>query len=198
LEPNSGWKQKLIQPKLPSMKLVHLLPVGNVDMSLLESLSRSLPECLPVCCEILASPLDPGAAYHAERQQFHSSEILQRMQRLATRSWRLLAIADVDLYIPILTYVFGEAQIAGPCAVVSAFRLRQEFYGLAGDEDLLRQRLLKECVHELGHTLELRHCQDYRCAMASSHAVEWIDLRGSTFCDSCRSRVEAGRSFQVA
>jgi archaemetzincin len=180
------------------MKLVHLLPVGNVDMSLLESLSRSLPECLPVRCEILASPLDAAAAYHAERQQFHSSEILQRMQPLAARSWRLLAIADVDLYIPILTYVFGEAQIAGPCAVVSAFRLRQEFYGLDADENLLRQRLLKECVHELGHTLELRHCQDYRCAMSSSHAVEWIDLRESTLCESCRSILEAGRCFQVA
>jgi archaemetzincin len=180
------------------MKLVHLLPVGNIDRALLESLSRSLPECLPVRCGILASPLDPGAAYHAERQQFHSSEILQRMQPLATGSWRLLAIADVDLYIPILTYVFGEAQIAGSCAVISAFRLRQEFYGWDADEDLLRQRLLKECVHELGHTLELRHCQDYRCAMASSHAVEWIDLRESTLCESCRSRVEAGRCFQVA
>jgi archaemetzincin len=180
------------------MNLVHLLPVGNIDSALLESISRLLPECLPVRCEILASLLDPVSAYHAERQQFHSSEILQRMQALAPRSWRLLAIADVDLYIPILTYVFGEAQIAGPCAVVSAFRLRQEFYGLDGDEDLLRERLLKECVHELGHTLELRHCQDYRCAMASSHAVEWIDLRESTLCESCRSRVEAGRGFQLA
>jgi len=198
LEPDSGWKQKLIQPKLASMNLVHLLPVGNIDSALLESISRLLPECLPVRCEILASLLDPVSAYHAERQQFHSSEILQRMQALAPRSWRLLAIADVDLYIPILTYVFGEAQIAGPCAVVSAFRLRQEFYGLDGDEDLLRERLLKECVHELGHTLELRHCQDYRCAMASSHAVEWIDLRESTLCESCRSRVEAGRGFQLA
>jgi archaemetzincin len=180
------------------MNLVHLLPVGNIDTALLESVSRSLPECLPVRCEILASPFDPGAAYHAERQQFHSSEILQRMQPLATRSWRLLAIADVDLYIPILTYVFGEAQIAGPCAVVSAFRLGQEFYGLDRDEDLLRERLLKECVHELGHTLDLRHCQDYRCAMASSHAVEWIDLRESTFCESCRSRVEDARCFELA
>jgi hypothetical protein len=61
LEPNSGWKQKLIRPKLASMNLVHLLPVGNIDMALLESLSRSLPECLPVRCEILASPLDPAA-----------------------------------------------------------------------------------------------------------------------------------------
>lgn len=117
---------------------------------------------------------------------------------VSERSWRLLAIADVDLYIPILRYVFGEAQIGGPCAVVSTYRLRQEFYGLQGNEDLFRDRLLKECVHELGHTLDLRHCQDYRCAMASSHAVEWIDLRQRTLCDSCRLQLEESRYFEVA
>jgi archaemetzincin len=105
--------------------------------------------------------------------------------------WRLLAIADVDLYIPILKYVFGEAQIGGPCAIVSTFRLRQEFYGLEADDALLRWRLLKESVHELGHTLELRHCEDYRCAMASSHAVEWIDLRESALCEVCQAKAES-------
>ena len=107
------------------------------------------------------------------------------------QDWRLLGVTDVDLYIPILKYVFGEAQIAGPCALVSAYRLRQEFSGLDRDDGLLGQRLLKESVHELGHTLELRHCQDYRCVMASSHAVEWIDLRETTLCNSCQSQVES-------
>ena len=181
------------------MNLVYLLPVGTIERSILEDLRLLLPECLPVRCEVLGSTLDPATAYHAERQQFHSSEVLQCMRGLVSaRCWRLLAIANVDLYIPILTYVFGEAQIGGPCALVSAYRLRQEFYGLEPDEELLRQRLLKECVHELGHTLELCHCQDYRCAMASSHAVEWIDLRESALCESCRSRLEASSCFEVA
>lgn len=182
-----------------AMKLVHLLAIGKIERSLLESVRESLPRCLPVRCEILPSALDPAACYHHERQQFYSSEILQRMYlMMAQHAWRLLAVADVDLYIPILRYVFGEAQIGGPCAVVSAYRLRQEFYGLDPDEELLRERLLKECVHELGHTLDLRHCQDYRCAMASAHAVEWIDLRGSTMCDSCGSQLEAKRVLRSA
>lgn len=181
------------------MRLVQLLPVGNVERSLLEWLRASLPDSLPIRCEIVPSALNPAVAYHAERQQCHSSEILQRMNALLSdHCWRLLAIADVDLYIPILKYVFGEAQIGGRCAVVSAYRLRQEFYGLDGDEDLLRDRLLKECVHEIGHTLDLRHCQDYRCAMASSHAVEWIDLRQKTLCGSCLVRLEESRCFEVA
>jgi len=174
------------------MNLVHLLPVGKVERSLLEDLRAAIPQCLHVACEILPAELDPVPSYHIERQQYHSSEILQRMQAfLRPEDWRLLGVAQVDLYIPILKYVFGEAQVGGPCALVSSHRLRQEFYGLDRDDALLSQRLLKESVHELGHTLDLRHCQDYRCAMASSHAVEWIDLREATLCDSCRSQAGA-------
>ena len=130
------------------MNLVHLLPVGSVDVALLESLRAAIPESLPVECEILPFSLDPAPSYHIERQQFHSSEILQRMQGLVRpKDWRFLAVANVDLYIPILKYVFGEAQLGGPCAVVSAFRLRQEFYGLEANDALFRQRLLKESIH---------------------------------------------------
>ena len=174
------------------MNLLHLLPVGKVDASLLRDLCTGIPRSLSLECEILPYELDPTPSYHPERQQYHSSEILQRMQPLVRPGdWRMLAVADVDLYIPILKYVFGEAQMGGPCALVSVHRLRQEFYGLDRDDPLLGKRLLKESVHELGHTLGLRHCQDYNCVMASSHSVELIDLRGSTLCDSCRIQVES-------
>ena len=174
------------------MNLVRLLPVGNVDTALLKDLRAAIPRCFQVACEISPLQLDAAASYHVERQQYHSSEILHRMQALVRpQDWRLLGVADVDLYIPILKYVFGEAQMGGPCAVISSHRLRQEFYGLEGDKDLLSQRLLKEAVHELGHTLDLHHCPDYRCAMASAHTVEWIDLRESALCEACRYHVEA-------
>lgn len=177
------------------MKHLRLLPIGKVDARILQELCAAIPRRMNVQCEIVAAGLDPAVAYHAERQQYHSSEILGRMQALVERSiWRVLGIADVDLYIPILKYVFGEAQMGGPCAVVSLYRLRQEFYGLERDDALLGERLLKECIHELGHTLELRHCQDYRCAMSSAHAVEWIDLRESTLCESCRAEVRLRNS----
>jgi len=174
------------------MNLVHLLPVGSTAVSLLEDLRAAIPKRLPLRCEILPVTLDPTPSYHAERQQFHSSEILQRMQSfIRPKGWRLLAVAEVDLYIPILKYVFGEAQMGGPCALVSTYRLRQEFYGLDRDETLMRERLLKEAIHELGHTLNLRHCQDYQCAMASSHSVEWIDLRENRLCDACMYALES-------
>jgi archaemetzincin len=97
----------------------------------------------------------------------------------------LLAVTDCDLFVPILTFVFGEAQLQGGCALVSTHRLHEEFYGLETREELTRERLLKEAVHELGHTFGLRHCRDWRCAMASTHAVERLDLKEAAFCPAC-------------
>jgi archaemetzincin len=171
------------------MKRLDLLPIGDVELRVLEQLGPPLAQQFHVAWDIVHPGLDPQFAYHAERQQYHSTELLARMHScLEPDCWRLLGITGHDLYIPILTFVFGEAQMAGPAAVVSTHRLQQEFYGLAPDRNLHAERLLKEAVHELGHTLDLRHCEDYRCAMAPSHAVEWIDLKESGLCPACMER----------
>jgi archaemetzincin len=171
------------------MSLLQLLAIGKVEEELLDGLEAAIPQFFGARCEILRRVLDPAPAFHGERRQYHSSELLQLMQGLVgLRCSRLLGVTEVDLYIPILTFVFGEAQIGGPCAVISSYRLRQEFYGLPADQVLLRQRLLKEATHELGHSFGLAHCDDYRCAMASSHSVEWIDLKESMLCVNCRQR----------
>src|SRR5262252_5509909 len=171
------------------MKTLDLLPIGNFDERLLMEVAPSLAEAFRVPCQIVGPRLDPQFAFHPERQQFHSTEIIQAMQAGAADGvWRVLGITGVDLYIPILTFVFGEAQMGGPCTVVSFHRLMQEFYGLPGDTNLLVQRLIKEAVHEVGHTLHLTHCDDYSCAMAPSHAVEWIDLKEGVLCSNCQDR----------
>jgi archaemetzincin len=172
------------------MKLLQLLPIGDFDGRVLMQLAPAMANVFRVPTEVLQVRLDPEFAYHPQRQQYHSSEILQAMRRyVGPDSWRVLGVTGVDLYIPILTFVFGEAQMGGPCGLVSAHRLQQEFYGLPSDRNLVQERLLKESVHELGHTLDLTHCDDYQCAMAPSHAVEWIDLKDSTLCGACQARV---------
>ncbi len=172
------------------MKLLQLLPIGDFDGRLLRELAPAMANLFRIPTEVLAVRLDPEFAYHSERQQFHSSEILQAMQSYVNPdSWRILGVTSVDLYIPILTFVFGEAQIGGPCGLTSIHRLRQEFYGLPSDSEILGHRLLKEAAHEIGHTLDLTHCEDYQCVMAPSHAVEWVDLKESELCTSCRARV---------
>jgi archaemetzincin len=172
------------------MTFIQLLPIGNADPGVLEALRAGLAREWHTRCDVLPRKLDPEFAFHPERQQYHSTEILARMRGCVELGcWRLLGVTSVDLYIPILTFVFGEAQLGNACAVVSLHRLRQEFYGLSADAGLLERRLLKEAMHELGHTLELSHCEDYRCVMAASHAVEWIDLKESAFCAECNARI---------
>jgi archaemetzincin len=172
------------------MKALQLLRIGDCADGLLDQLGPPLSRAFHVPWDVLPGALDPTFAFHRERAQYHSSALLAQMHNwYEASSWRILGVTEHDLYIPILTFVFGEAQMAGPCAVVSAHRLAQGFYGLPHDEDLLRDRLLKESVHELGHTLALTHCDDYQCAMAPSHAVEWIDLKDSTLCPACAGKV---------
>ena len=116
------------------------------------------------------------------RGQHYSTAILQRLEQVADPNARVLAVTACDLYVPVLTFVFGEAQLEGNCAVVSTARLREEFYGMPPRQDVLRERLVKEAAHELGHTFGLRHCADWSCVMASSHGVERLDVKGAEFC----------------
>ena len=184
------------------MSAIHLLPVGPPDGAVLERLRRGLQDAMRVSCELLPASLDPAPFLHAQRQQYHSTQILGALSGfLHNGCWRLLGVTSLDLYMPILTFVFGEAQLSGQCCVVSWRRLTQEFYGLPHDPELFADRLLKESVHELGHTLGLTHCQDYGCVMAASHSVEWIDIKASSFCTSCRQQaapvIPARRLFGV-
>jgi archaemetzincin len=168
------------------MKIVSLVPVGRIDRARLETLATGLTQRLRVACSIQPGGMDLGFAYSPQRGQYHSTEILKKLlQRTPSESWRVLGVTEADLYIPILTFVFGEAQLGDCGAIVSTHRLRQEFYGLPSDQAILSGRLLKESLHELGHTFGLRHCMDYQCVMSASHAVERIDLKLSEFCSSC-------------
>jgi len=190
------------------MNALHLLrvtaagtgpPAGaTVPPGLLEELAAALGHSFRVPCRVRAEPLDAGFAFDAARGQFHSTAILQGMAALAEPGVRLLGVTSLDLYVPVLTFVFGEAQLEGRCALVSLHRLREEFYGLPASNDLLHERLTKEAVHELGHTFGLRHCHDWRCVMASAHGVERLDVKTADFCSACRAAVFASASSDAA
>jgi archaemetzincin len=172
------------------MRIISLKPIGQVDRALLEPLAEGLTQRLRVACSIQPDGLEVEFAYNPLRRQYHSSEILQKiLPRFPSETWKVLGVTDMDLYIPVLTFVFGEAQIADGGAIVSAHRLYQEFYGMPKDPELLRERLLKESLHELGHTYGLRHCQDYTCVMSASNGVERIDLKSADFCPACAQAI---------
>jgi archaemetzincin len=168
--------------------VIQLLGI-QVGADLLGDLAAGLAPVFRMPCQVRPERLDVAFARDRQRNQYHSTAILQAMLPVTEPGARLLAVTSLDLYVPVLTFVFGEAQLSGRCAVVSLHRLREEFYGLPAREALMRERLVKEAVHELGHTFGLRHCDDWRCVMTSSHGVERLDVKGAEFCSTCEQVV---------
>lgn len=125
-------------------------------------------------------------AFDAARDQYASRPIIAALLAgHAPGAERVLGITGLDLFVPVLTYVFGEAQFEGPVALVSSCRLANEFYGIPADGEMFQERVEKEAVHELGHTYGLVHCRDGLCVMRSSTYVEEIDLKNADFCTAC-------------
>jgi archaemetzincin len=159
-----------------------------VDHAILEGLRKEMGDSLMATVRTLPSIPVPPESFEARRNQYYSTKILKEMLgNLPQDTLKLLGVTDKDLCIPILTYVFGEAQVGGTAAVVSLARLRQEHYGLTPDRPLLLERLRKESLHELGHTFGLYHCPSRDCVMHLSNTVVDVDTRGRDFCRGCHT-----------
>lgn len=102
---------------------------------------------------------------------------------------KILGLVDVDLFIPVLTFVFGEAQLGGRVGLVSTFRLRNQLYGLPTNDAILGERVAKESIHEAGHLFGLVHCREFDCVMRSSTYMEEIDLKQFMLCHACSQRL---------
>jgi len=126
-------------------------------------------------------------SYNDKRGQYHSTKILRWLSTLLRKGdmKRLLGVTDVDLYVPSLNFVFGEAESAGDVAVISTFRLDPKLHSQE-NPSLFFQRVVKEAVHELGHTFGLGHCADLSCVMFFSNSIYDTDRKNETFCDRCR------------
>jgi archaemetzincin len=136
-------------------------------------------------------------AFDAGRRQYGSIPVLEMLTRLCPADGlKLLALTSRDLFIPVLTFVYGHAQLGGRVSLVSLERLKQEFYGFAPNREIFLERALKEALHEVGHTFGLVHCADRGCAMALSTNIRQIDAKQAAFCASCAAQVrrERGRA----
>ena len=129
-------------------------------------------------------PERPDEAWDLRRRQYETGRILKWLESRHVDAAKVLGLTDVDLFIPILTFVFGEAQLGGRAAVVSTARLRPGDGGRGGR--LLAERLRKESLHELGHAYGLVHCGNPGCVMGRSPGVAEIDAKGPSFCTDCR------------
>ena len=174
-------------------KHIYIVPIEFYNSHLLTSLRLYLSNAFGMPTQIKNQPINLDTVFDPFRNQYNSSYLLRQLiSNPQPDAARILGVCRVDLFIPILTFVFGEAQLQGIGAIVSIHRLRNEFYGGAPDSHLLMERLLKEATHELGHTFGLYHCHNQACVMNSSTYVEDIDEKSVLFCPACARHVKSG------
>lgn len=165
---------------------IALSPVGDFDREMLESLCDKIHRAFGIPAKTHVILEDILFAWNPERRQCHSTPILEKLSAGAP-SWAIKAAALVktDLYIPILTYVYGEAQLKGRACIVSTFRLSEGLSPLSA-ETVFQIRLAKEIIHELGHTFNLRHCGDPACIMHYCRTASDVDRKSEELCRYCK------------
>jgi archaemetzincin len=167
---------------------ITLKPLGDIADQIMEELKDRVGGIFHCPVEIKAGFGDLTQAYNPERRQYFSSKLLASLKKSEGEE-KVVGIADVDLYVPRLNFVFGEADVVSGTTIVSMCRLRQEYYGLAPDEALFLERATKEIVHEVGHTFGLGHCPNNKCVMHFSNSLADTDLKEAHFCNMCRPKI---------
>jgi archaemetzincin len=162
------------------------------DDRLMETIRERTAATFGIHARVLHHADRPNHAFDPKRGQHSSTAILKWLVERTHAGRRVLAITDVDLFIPVLTFVYGEAQLGGQAAVVSTARL-----ALAADgrvtQAIATDRLVKECVHELGHCFGLLHCDASTCVMARSVNLVEVDSKTPALCDTCEARLRGLR-----
>lgn len=170
---------------------VYLWWIGEREENqpLMEALRREVEGLFGPPVAVCRQPARPSGTYDARRAQHSSTAILRWLSTARPAdAHKTLAITDVDLFIPVLTYVFGEAQLDGPGATVSTARLAVD-PGARAAPAVEQARLFKECIHELGHTFGLTHCDQPGCVMTRSTNLREVDAKRAALCRDCQDQL---------
>ncbi len=165
---------------------IGILPLGNVAEITSKSIAGHILGHLRLPVDILPPLAPPSFALDERRLQYDAGSILKAMERARHDAYdKLIGVVDVDLFVPILTYVFGEAKQGGRCGLVSIYRLKKNSDGSSAKASAQLERTAKVALHELGHLFDLHHCMEEECLMHFSGGMEDLDRAPLYYCRYC-------------
>lgn len=180
-------------------KTIYLQKIGDIDSGILIILKKNLnwffkkynikvvilPEMLPLL----------ESEYESIKRQYDALQVKKRLVVHVKNKnyYRILGVMDVDIFSKFLNFVFGVADLPKNkffgSALISVARLREKFYRRTENIALFEQRVLKEAIHELGHTFGLEHCESL-CVMRFSNSLEDTDRKPHDFCEGCLKKLK--------
>jgi archaemetzincin len=166
--------------------IILISPVGDLNADLIDKVAAEIKRIFGFTTAVDSVLQDLSFALDQNRNQHHSTMILEQLAaNTPSRAIKVIAIAQVDLFIPILTHVYGEAQLGGTACIVSTFRLNEGRSGINISPQYI-DRIVKEAIHELGHTFKLRHCPEEACIMHYCRNEEDVDRKSNELCRYCK------------
>jgi archaemetzincin len=179
-----------------SIEGITLISFGFFEKGLLGMIDKDITSEFSVPVKIRDGHIDLSEFYDPKRNQYDGNRLLKKIEEeYGTDNLKTLGLFNVDLFIPILTYIFGQAFLNGRSGIASIHRLRNEKYGIRGNDNTFIDRIRKEVIHELGHMFGLIHCQNPVCVMRSSTYVEDIDQKTHHLCSKCREELAVRQSI---
>ena len=162
--------------------------MGQALQTVMRVIAANIQAVLEVPVDTPAAMAIPDEAFQHHRYQYDAGLVLKYLAQFSFPDHsRLLAVTDVDLCTPILTYVFGQAELGRRVAIVSNFRLKSGEDGTVVSKGVYYERMAKIALHELAHTFSLYHCEAPKCLMQITPRVSQLDELDTIFCDRCKS-----------
>ncbi|MDY6988096.1 MAG: archaemetzincin [Thermodesulfobacteriota bacterium] len=167
-------------------KIVAVQPLGDVRGAIVDTIASKIETFFNIRTDVFQGHAIPQGSYHPQRGQYNCYPILTFLRTLKPdHAIKTIGVTEVDLFVPILTYVFGEAEMGGHAAVISTYRLARGRDRQPIPAELLLKRVEKIAIHELAHTFCLSHCKEDGCLMGSFPILNRIDENSIRFCRYC-------------